>query len=196
MFVTAWVTVALMGELRRPSGSSGVSSTAAQALVSLLPPNEPPSEFDAPVMQALDQICRTSSASCSSTRRRWSPVAVTSTLPYGHYIGGTIALDIYPDRSSSTRTRWSATSATIQSCSERRSSALCATSRLTTWATVNAGYEEHSALAEGVRGARAGEVLQESGDDRAHLAEPLQGHERDRVGVGVRQRAHGRVAWR
>ena len=31
--------------------------------------------------------------------------------------------------------------------------------------------EEHPALAEGGRGARAGEVLQEGGDDRAHLAE-------------------------
>ena len=59
---------------------------------------------------------------------------------YGHYIGGTIARDTTPTGSSSTRTRWSATSATTPTCSGPRSSAPCATRWPTTWAGTSPGY--------------------------------------------------------
>jgi len=61
------------------------------------PPDQPPSEFDELVMQALDDLPERFRELLERT-----PVTVSSRghehRAYGHYIGGTIARDTYPDR--------------------------------------------------------------------------------------------------
>ena len=138
LLVMAWATVALIGdEMPEPEFRRLVDRSEALAL--LPPPDQPPSEFDTLVMEALDDLPEQFRELLAHT-----PVVVSSRgnehHAYGHYIGGTIARDTYQIGSSSTRTRWSATSATIPSCSGRRWSAPCATRWPTTWAGVNAEY--------------------------------------------------------
>jgi predicted Zn-dependent protease with MMP-like domain len=69
----------------------------SETLASLPPPDRPPSEFDELVMQALDDL----PAEFRELLER-IPVVVSSRghehNAYGHYIGGTVARDIYPDR--------------------------------------------------------------------------------------------------
>jgi predicted Zn-dependent protease with MMP-like domain len=96
VLVTAWVIVALIGdEMPEPEFRRLVDRS--DALASLPPPDEPPSEFDELVMQALDGLPEPFRELLERT-----PVVVSSRgrehHAYGHYIGGTVARDIYPDR--------------------------------------------------------------------------------------------------
>ncbi len=96
VLVTAWGTVALIGrEMPEPEFRRLVDRSEALAL--LPPPDRPPSEFDELVMKALDDLPERFRELLEHT-----PVVVSSRghehHAYGHYIGGTIARDIYPDR--------------------------------------------------------------------------------------------------
>jgi predicted Zn-dependent protease with MMP-like domain len=96
VLVTAWATVALIGqEMPEPEFRRVVDRS--EALASLPPPDQPPSEFDELVMEALDDLPEPFRELLERT-----PVVVSSRghehHAYGHYIGGTVARDIYPDR--------------------------------------------------------------------------------------------------
>src|SRR4051794_26138629 len=96
VLVTAWATVALIGE-EMPEPEFRRLVDRSEALAALPPPEWPPSEFDELVMQALDDLPEPFRELLERT-----PVVVSSRghehRAYGHYIGGTIARDIYPDR--------------------------------------------------------------------------------------------------
>jgi predicted Zn-dependent protease with MMP-like domain len=96
VLVMAWVTVALLGdEMPEPEFRRLVDRS--EALAQLPPPDQPPSEFDLLVMQALDDLPEQFRELLERT-----PVVVSTRghehNAYGHYLGGTIARDIYPDR--------------------------------------------------------------------------------------------------
>jgi predicted Zn-dependent protease with MMP-like domain len=96
VLVTAWATVALIGkEIPEPDFRRLVDRS--EALAALPPPDRPPSEFDELVMQALDDLPEQFHELLERT-----PVVVSSRgyehQAYGHYVGGTVARDIYPDR--------------------------------------------------------------------------------------------------
>ncbi len=96
VLVTAWATVALIGpEMPEPEFRRLVDRSEALALQP--PPDRPPSEFDELVMQALDDLPEQFRELLDRT-----PVIVSSRgheyRAYGHYVGGTVARDIYPDR--------------------------------------------------------------------------------------------------
>jgi predicted Zn-dependent protease with MMP-like domain len=96
VLVTAWVTVAMIGrEMPEPEFRRLVDRS--EALASRPPPDRPPSEFDELVMQALDDLPERFHELLERT-----PVIVSSRghehHAYGHYVGGTVARDIYPDR--------------------------------------------------------------------------------------------------
>ncbi|MFL5893081.1 MAG: metallopeptidase family protein [Solirubrobacterales bacterium] len=96
VLVTAWVTVALIGrEMPEPDFQRLV--TRSETLASLPPPDRAPTEFDELVMDALDDLPEDFRAVLKHT-----PVIVSDRGEehgaYGHYIGGTIARDGYPDR--------------------------------------------------------------------------------------------------
>jgi predicted Zn-dependent protease with MMP-like domain len=96
ILVTAWITTALIGrEMPEPEFRRLVDRS--EALASLPPPDQPPSEFDELVMQALDDLPEQFRQVLEHT-----PVVVSGLghehRAYGHYIGGTVARDIYPDR--------------------------------------------------------------------------------------------------
>jgi predicted Zn-dependent protease with MMP-like domain len=96
VLVTAWATVALIGE-EMPEPDFRRLVDRSEALASLPPPDEPPSEFDELVMQALDDLPDQFRELLERT-----PVVVSKRghehHAYGHYIGGTVARDVYPDR--------------------------------------------------------------------------------------------------
>jgi len=96
VLVTAWVTVALIGK-EEPEPEFQRRVDRSEALASLPPPDQPPSEFDELVMQALDDLPERFREVLERT-----PVTVSARghehRAYGHYVGGTIARDIYPDR--------------------------------------------------------------------------------------------------
>jgi predicted Zn-dependent protease with MMP-like domain len=96
VWVAAWLTVTLIGdEMPEPEFRRLVDRS--ERLASLPPPDQPPSEFDLLVMQALDDLPEQFRELLDDT-----PVVVSSRghehNAYGHYIGGTIARDTYPDR--------------------------------------------------------------------------------------------------
>jgi predicted Zn-dependent protease with MMP-like domain len=96
VFLAAWATVALIGnEMPEPEFRRLVDRS--EALASLPPPVQPPSEFDVLVMQALDDLPEQFHDLLEHT-----PVLISNRghehHAYGHYIGGTIARDTYPDR--------------------------------------------------------------------------------------------------
>jgi predicted Zn-dependent protease with MMP-like domain len=96
VLVTAWATVALIGdEMPEPEFRRLVDRS--EALAALPPPDQPPSEFDLLVIEALDDLPEQFRELLERT-----PVVVSSRghehHAYGHYVGGTIARDIYPDR--------------------------------------------------------------------------------------------------
>jgi len=96
VLVTAWATVALIGpEMPEPEFRRLVDRS--EALAALPPPDRPPSEFDELVMEALDDLPDPFRELLERT-----PVVVSNRghehRAYGHYIGGTVARDIYPDR--------------------------------------------------------------------------------------------------
>ena len=96
MLVTAWVTVTLIGE-EMPEPEFRRLVDRSEALASLPPPEQPPSEFDELVVEALDGLPDEFRDLLDHT-----PVIVSQLGrehgAYGHYIGGTIANDGYPDR--------------------------------------------------------------------------------------------------
>lgn len=96
ILMTAWLTVALIGkEMPEPDFQSLVRRS--EALASLPPADRPPSEFDELVMDALDDLPEEFREVLEHT-----PVIVSDRGEehgaYGHYIGGTVARDGYPDR--------------------------------------------------------------------------------------------------
>lgn len=96
VLVTAWATVAVIGnEMPEPEFRRLVDRS--EALAALPPPDQPPSEFDELVMQAVDDLPEQFRELLERT-----PVVVSSRghehHAYGHYIGGTVARDSYPDR--------------------------------------------------------------------------------------------------
>jgi predicted Zn-dependent protease with MMP-like domain len=96
VLVTAWVTVALIGrEMPEPEFQRLVHRS--EALAALPPSDQPPSEFDELVMEALDGLPEDFHEVLDHT-----PVIVSGRgheeHAYGQYIGGTVARDSYPDR--------------------------------------------------------------------------------------------------
>jgi predicted Zn-dependent protease with MMP-like domain len=96
VLVTASVTVAMIGkEMPEPEFRRLVDRS--ELLASLPPPDLPPSEFDELVIEALDDLPPKFQDLLKDT-----PVVVSGRghefHAYGHYIGGTIARDYYPDR--------------------------------------------------------------------------------------------------
>jgi predicted Zn-dependent protease with MMP-like domain len=96
VLIAAWATVAMIGdEMPEPEFRRLVDRS--ELLASLPPPDRPPSEFDMLVMQALDDLPEQFRELLEHT-----PVVVSNRgrehHAYGHYIGGTVARDTYPDR--------------------------------------------------------------------------------------------------
>jgi len=93
--VTAWAVTLLAGE-EMPEPEFRRLVDRSDLLASLPPPDRPPSEFDELVMEALDDLPERFREVLGDT-----PVTVSSRghefHAYGHYIGGTIARDVYPD---------------------------------------------------------------------------------------------------
>ena len=92
----AWLTVRMIGpEMPEPQFRRLVDRS--EALAALPPPDNPPSEFDELVMAALDDLPRPFQELLDHT-----PVIVSNrgheVRAYGHYIGGTVARDGFPDR--------------------------------------------------------------------------------------------------
>jgi predicted Zn-dependent protease with MMP-like domain len=92
----AWVTVRMIGpEMPEPEFRRIVDRS--EALAALPPPDNPPSEFDELVMEALDELPEPFQEMLDHT-----PVIVSARgheeRAYGQYIGGTMARDGYPDR--------------------------------------------------------------------------------------------------
>jgi predicted Zn-dependent protease with MMP-like domain len=96
VWVTAWVTVALIGE-EMPEADFRRLVDRSEALAKLPPPDRPPSEFDELVIQALDDLPEEFREVLERT-----PVVVSDRghehHAYGLYVGATIARDTYPDR--------------------------------------------------------------------------------------------------
>lgn len=95
IFVTAWAVTALSGE-EMPEPEFRRLVDRSDALARLPPPAAPPSEFDELVIAALDEL----PAEFLEVLRD-TPVVVSRRgrehHAYGHYIGGTVARDVYPD---------------------------------------------------------------------------------------------------
>jgi predicted Zn-dependent protease with MMP-like domain len=96
ILVTAWLTVTLIGkEMPEPDFQRLVRRS--ETLAALPPAERPPSEFDELVMQALDDLPEEFQQLLAHT-----PVIVSDRgeehRAYGHYIGGTVVRDGYPDR--------------------------------------------------------------------------------------------------
>jgi predicted Zn-dependent protease with MMP-like domain len=96
VLVTAWLTVALIGkEIPEPEFQRLVHRS--EALAALPPPDRAPTEFDELVMEALDDLPPEFREVLDHT-----PVIVSNrgheVGAYGHYLGGTVARDSYPDR--------------------------------------------------------------------------------------------------
>ena len=96
VLITAWATVTLIGK-EVPESEFRRLVDRSDALAALPPPDQPPSEFDELVMRALDDLPERFRELLERT-----PVTVSNRghehRAYGHYIGGTIARDVYPDR--------------------------------------------------------------------------------------------------
>jgi predicted Zn-dependent protease with MMP-like domain len=94
--LVAWLTVALIGR-EMPEREFQRLVRRSEALATLPPPDRAPTEFDELVMDALDDLPEDVRAVLDHT-----PVIVSQRGhehgAYGHYIGGTVARDTYPDR--------------------------------------------------------------------------------------------------
>jgi predicted Zn-dependent protease with MMP-like domain len=97
VLLAAWAIVALIGDDEMPEAEFRRLVDRSEALALLPPPEHPPSEFDVLVMEALDDLPEQFQQLLEHT-----PVVVSTRghehHAYGHYIGGTIARDTYPDR--------------------------------------------------------------------------------------------------
>jgi predicted Zn-dependent protease with MMP-like domain len=96
VLVTAWLTTLLIGqEMPEPEFRKLVDRS--ETLATLPPPEQPPSEFDELVIQALDDLPPEFHEVLEHT-----PVVVSNRghefRAYGHYMGGTVARDHFPDR--------------------------------------------------------------------------------------------------
>jgi predicted Zn-dependent protease with MMP-like domain len=96
VWLAAWVTVLMIGK-EMPEAEFRRLVDRSEALAALPPPDQPPSEFDVLVMEALDELPNEFQELLEHT-----PVVVSGRgqehRAYGHYIGGTIARDHFPDR--------------------------------------------------------------------------------------------------
>jgi predicted Zn-dependent protease with MMP-like domain len=96
VWLAAWAAVALMGD-ELPDADFERLVERSEALASLPAQDRPLSEFDELVIQAIDDLPEEFRALLERT-----PVVVSHRgrehHAYGHYIGGTIARDTYPDR--------------------------------------------------------------------------------------------------
>ncbi|MGI8461062.1 MAG: metallopeptidase family protein [Solirubrobacterales bacterium] len=96
VLVTAWITVALTGE-EMPEREFQRLVDRSETLATLPPPDRAPTEFDELVVEAIDELPE----EFRELLER-APVVVSNRghehRAYGHYIGGTVARDIYPDR--------------------------------------------------------------------------------------------------
>ena len=96
VLVTGWLTVMMIGkEMPEPEFRRLVDRS--EALAAMPPPAQPPSEFDELVIEALDELPAEFQEVLAHT-----PVVVSDLghqhRAYGHYIGGTVARDSFPDR--------------------------------------------------------------------------------------------------
>jgi predicted Zn-dependent protease with MMP-like domain len=96
ILVTAWITTLMIGrEMPEPEFRKLVDRS--EALAKLPAPENPPSEFDELVIQALDDLPEEFRQVLETT-----PVVVSQRGhefgAYGHYMGGTVASDSFPDR--------------------------------------------------------------------------------------------------
>lgn len=94
--IAAWGIVLLTGpEMPEPEFRKLVDRS--EALATLPPPEQPPSEFDELVIKALDDLPEEFQKVLEHT-----PVIVSRRGhefgAYGHYMGGTVARNIFPDR--------------------------------------------------------------------------------------------------
>jgi predicted Zn-dependent protease with MMP-like domain len=96
ILVTAWVTTLAIGR-EMPEQEFRKLVDRSELLATLPPPEGPPSEFDELVMQALDDLPQEFLEVLETT-----PVVVSQRGhefgAYGHYMGGTVANDSFPDR--------------------------------------------------------------------------------------------------
>lgn len=96
VLATGWLTVLAAGE-EMPEPEFRRLVDRSEALAALPPPEQPPSEFDELVVEALDELPEDFRELLEST-----PVVVSSRggehRAYGLYIGDTVARDGYPDR--------------------------------------------------------------------------------------------------
>jgi predicted Zn-dependent protease with MMP-like domain len=96
VLLTAWAVVALIGR-EMPEPEFRRLEDRSEELATLPPPDRTPSEFDLLVMEALDDLPEEFHAVLARV-----PVVVSHLghehHAYGHYMGGTVARDIYPDR--------------------------------------------------------------------------------------------------
>jgi len=95
--VTAWITTALIGREEMSEPEFRRLMDRSEMLASLPPPDNPPSEFDELVIDALDDLPDEFQRVLETT-----PVVVSNrgaeVGAYGHYMGGTIARDHFADR--------------------------------------------------------------------------------------------------
>ena len=96
VLVTAWGTVALMGE-GPDEGEFEQIVRRSEALARMPPPEAAPTEFDVLVVDAIDRLPPE-----FQELLRVTPVVVSCNgrehRAYGHYIGDTVARDNYPDK--------------------------------------------------------------------------------------------------
>ena len=96
VLITAWLTVMMIGN-EMPEPEFRRLEDRSEALATLPPSDQPPSEFDELVMRALDDLPQEFREVLART-----PVVVSNrgaeNHAYGLYVGGTVARDIYPDR--------------------------------------------------------------------------------------------------
>lgn len=95
--VTAWATVALMGDEGPSEPEFERTVRRSEALAQEPPPPAPPDEFDELVTEAIDELPEEFQRLLED-----APVVVSHRgrehRAYGHYMGGTVARDVYPDR--------------------------------------------------------------------------------------------------
>jgi predicted Zn-dependent protease with MMP-like domain len=93
----AWITTALIGREEMSEPEFRRLMDRSELLASLPPPDDPPSEFDELVIDALDDLPEEFQRVLETT-----PVVVSNrgaeVGAYGHYMGGTIARDYFADR--------------------------------------------------------------------------------------------------
>jgi predicted Zn-dependent protease with MMP-like domain len=96
IIVTAWATTLAIGK-EMPEAEFRKLVDRSEVLAALPPPEQPPSEFDELVIQALDDL-----PDDFLEVLEYTPVVVSQRGhefgAYGHYMGGTVANDSFPDR--------------------------------------------------------------------------------------------------